>query len=335
MSARFWRGVLLLVVGLALQLLGGGCAWTGLGEPDPRDQLERNEAMPRFWHASGSTGADLYLLGSIHLGPVNGWRYPLQIDEAFARSSALVVELDPRNVTPLVQQALVARYGMLTPSESLSDYLSTETLALLDQHLAKSRLPRAAILRMQPWMVGNMLVVEAGQRAGYTPRGGVDQGFLDRSGERSIVPLETAEYQMALMAGLSREVQELALLDTLNRFDSIEDYLTTMVRAWQVGDDKALEKLLFESQGDREGLEPFLEQLIYRRNHEMSARLAVLLRAEQHAGESVFVVIGAGHLIGKRGVRKLLESEGFKIEEVELDSPRRIELAGDDRAIHP
>lgn len=334
MSARFWRGALLGMLSAAL-LLVAGCASIGLGRQDPRDQLAADEAMPRFWHVTGGAGASLYLLGSVHLGPLGGWLYPRQIEEAFAGSNALVVELDPREVTPMRQQALVTRYGMLRPSESLDDYLAPDTLALLNEHLSRSRLPRAAVLRMQPWMVGNMLVVEAGQRAGYSARGGVDQGFLERVGRRDIVPLETAEYQMSLMSSLSPKVQELALLDTLSRYDAIEDYLKAMVRAWQVGNDDALENLLFESKQDRSGLEPFFERLIFRRNLEMAARLEVLLRAEHHAGESVFVIIGAGHLLGDRGIRKLLEDEGFWVDEVELEPPQRMELAGDERAVHP
>jgi hypothetical protein len=140
---------------------------------------------------------------------------------------------------------------------------------------------------------------------------------------------------MSLMANLSPEVQEAALLDTLSRFDAIEDYLKGMLRAWQVGDDRALESLLFEEAEDRKALEPFFDRLIYRRNYEMAARLTVLLRAEQHADESVFVVIGAGHLIGERGVRELLEEEGFVLEEIALEPPQRIELAGEENAVGP
>lgn len=330
------RDARLVVLALILVLqVASGCAALGLGGPDPRDRLAPDEAMPSFWHVTGGTGAELYLLGSVHMGPATGWIYAPQIDAAFARSSAVVVELDPRDISAPLQQALVARYGMLTPTERLSDYLSPETLALLEQQLARSGLPRETMMRMQPWMLGNVLVLEAARRAGYSPSAGVDLGFLARAGSKGVVALESAEYQMSLLSRMSPEVQELTLLDTLNRGDAIEDYIVAMVEAWRKGDEKALEELLFESYEDDPAFAPFFEQLFFRRNYEMTARLEVLLRAEQHAGESVFAIVGAGHLLGDRSIRALLHDDGFEIEEVELDPPRPIELAGEDRAPAP
>jgi len=319
--------VLVLAV-VALQ----GCA-TGGGALADLDELGSNGAMPLFWRVEASTGASLYILGSVHLGPADGWQFPIAIHRALDEASAIAVEVDPNDMQGQAQQMLVARYGMLPPGVTLESLLSPETWSDVEKQTGQAGLPLDAVQRMQPWLVTNLLMMSASRDLGWSARGGVDATFIAAAGDRSIVSLESAEFQLSLLAGLPAEIQELALRDTVGRFDDVGEYLTRLVDAWRVGDEAALESFFFESYDDDPAFEPFFDLLIFRRNQAMAERLRVLLDADQHRGESVFVVVGAGHVIGPQGIPAILARWGYPVELMDreaLDSP----LTGGKIAVH-
>lgn len=310
-----------------------GCASRG-GALASLDELGADRAMPLFWRVESTRGATLYLLGSVHLGPPGGWSYPPAVEQAFEDASALVVEVDPDELDERTRQLLLARYGMLSPGRRLQDLVSPGTWAALQRQVARSDLPAAMVDHMQPWLITNLLVLEATQRLGWSPVGGVDVGFMRRAGERSIVALESAELQMALFAALPPDVQELVLRDTLGRFDDVGDYVSRLVEVWRVGDEAALEAFVFESYHADPAFAPFFEALIFRRNHEMAARLRVLLDAEQHRGETVFVTVGAGHLVGPQGIPEILADLGYPVVQLGRDDLLRERETGGFVAVH-
>ena len=57
-------------------------------------------------------------------------------------------------------------------------------------------------------------------------------------------------------------------------------------------------------------LKVFYEKVIFERNERMAERLGVLAQD----GRLRFAVIGAGHLVGPRGIPALLHAQGFRIQ---------------------
>jgi len=113
----------------------------------------------------------------------------------------------------------------------------------------------------------------------------------------------------------------------------VQQYLTRLVDAWRIGDEAGLEAFFFESYDQDPSFEPFFEILIFRRNQAMAEQLRILLDAEQHRGESVFVVIGAGHVIGSQGVPAILANWGYPVTQLDRDELER-PLPGDPVAGH-
>jgi uncharacterized protein YbaP (TraB family) len=300
------------------------CAQEPAKEP-PRPESEQatgttarleTETTPLFWRAQGSSGQTLYLLGSVHMGPPLGWRYPKEIGRAFEASNELIVEVDPSLVTQGEQQQLMMQYAMLPPWETLREKVSADTWSLVVEQAQQNDLDIATLERMKPWMVSNLLVLNAAAGLGYSPLVGVDQDFLTRAGERRVVPLETVEFQMSLLSNMSDELQELTLRDTLDRALEIHGFLATMLEAWRVGDEAALTDILFESLVQDAAFEPFYERVIFARNERMALRLAEVLEADGRAGETSFAVLGAGHLIGERSICAKLVEWGYRVERI-------------------
>ena len=65
-------------------------------------------------------------------------------------------------------------------------------------------------------------------KTGLTPENGIDKHFypLAQSAGKEIIPLETVDFQVDLITGLSKEEGELLMKSTLKEIDSIQKDLS-------------------------------------------------------------------------------------------------------------
>jgi len=56
---------------------------------------------------------------------------------------------------------------------------------------------------------------------------------------------------------------------------------------------------------------PFYEKFLYRRNQDMVSKIESYLKT----GGTYFVVIGAAHLIGEKGIIQILKAKGHKVQQ--------------------
>jgi uncharacterized protein len=256
--------------------------------------------------------ASLYLLGSVHLRRRTTLRLPAAVDNAFARSDELVLEIDFSTQTPAEAERLAHRYAFIEPPASLRDRVSAETLAALERYLEVRGEPLALHLQLEPWFLATQLYVRELARIGLDPEYGVDRHFADRAGRKPVLGLETAESQLALMDALPRDVQELMLIDTLARSADLREEAESLVSAWERGDDAQLVRIVFRPLRESAQYDVFYERVMYGRNEAMAQRLASLSRD----GKLRFVVVGAAHLVGGRGIPSLLRDYGFSVQKV-------------------
>ncbi|HIG00485.1 MAG TPA: TraB/GumN family protein [Myxococcales bacterium] len=322
----FW----LPILWVALQ----GCA--SLGNPQAvLQELNPRQTLPLAWQISGGTGAALYVLGSIHLGPEQGWEYPPGILEALEDSNALVVEVNVNEVPSETLQRLIGHYGHQPPGLSLRRTLTPATWTLLENRLTASGIPLRAANRLQPWLLSNLIIMDAIRKAEYFPDEGTEDEFIRRAGSRSIVPLESPTQQISFLGTLPRRTQELYLIDTLKHYNDSDHFVELYVDAWRSGDEKGLEKLIFDSYLQDEAFKPFFDSIIFDRNVRMGKQLKVFLDAGQHTGESVFVVLGVAHMIGNRGIAASLAAQGYRVHRLSRSELRRARKDGEPLVLHP
>ena len=282
-----------------------------------------------LWEAVGEEGK-AYLLGSIHLARED--LYPLDevIESAFARSEALVVEVDLNQLDEGVLQLQALGAGIYGDGRSLESELSSDALAKLQSFLKERGVPFGPFSIMKPWLAAISVTAMETLRLGYKPEFGIDKHFLDQA-ERDGKPvsaLETADFQIRLLSEFSEELQLLFLSETLDDIARIPDVVDELVTAWKRGDAKTIENVLLEAAGDAR-LKPLYDKLFYRRNVDMAAKIADLL----DSGGSWFVVVGAGHLVGDEGIIRLLSDRQFDIKQVSASGaasslPKRVEALG-------
>lgn len=265
-----------------------------------------------LWSVRSET-ATVYLLGSIHVAKPE--LYPLHpsIEAAFDRSDTLVVEADPDEFDMNRLQSLFLQYGAYPPPETLDRKISKETYALVEKKFQEAGMPMAPFKRFKPWVLAVMLQSVALQRLGFDKRYGIDDHFLTQAkGKKRITAFETVEYQVSLFDSFSDRLQELFLRYTLSDMDLLAGQMDAIVEGWKTGDGSAIEALIFQSMNDEPELVPVYDKLIYERNAQMASRVEEFLKAKN----PTFVVVGAGHLVGKGSIIDLLRKKGYVVEQM-------------------
>ena len=161
----------------------------------------------------------------------------------------------------------------------------------------------------EPWFAGMMVSVMALQSHGYDAQHGVEQVIEAAAKEagKAGCGLETLDGQLGMLDGLSADLQEEILMQSIDEASDIESKVEPMVSAWRAGDERALER---SAEDDFDGYPELAKALIYDRNARWAGQVSEMLAGD----EDVLLVVGAMHLVGDRGLPALLEKRGFRVE---------------------
>jgi hypothetical protein len=264
-----------------------------------------------LWQVKTRT-ATVYLLGSVHL--MKKEAYPLSpvIEDAFARSDTVAVEANINDIGEgtLTKLRSLGFYGV---NDSIANHVSRETYAYIAAEATRLGFPLAALNRQRPWLLAITMSSIELTGAGYDPRYGIDKHFLtEAAGKKKVVELESIDYQIDLLAGLTDAEQESFLLYALRDLSSLIQQADILMAAWKTGDSDGIADMLERSVGDDETLKVVYRKIMTDRNRNMAAKIAQRLREPG----TFFVVVGAGHLVGNTGIVELLRKQGFTVEQL-------------------
>jgi uncharacterized protein len=265
-------------------------------------------AQPAMWVVKDKDST-LYLLGTVHvLKPETQWRTP-KIDAAITDSKELWLELPGMSDEEMmaVLMPLVQQFG-LSPTKPLSTRLTPEEFASLQEAAKLAEMPMSMLNISRPWFAAVGISASAFVRAGYDADSGVEDRLEAIFGERAIKAqgLETAEQQMRIFATMTEE-EELALLrSTLQDYDQAPVELDKMVAEWAKGDTENLGKMLVD---EMKSVSPALyDEILTKRNANWAVKIEEMLKGSG----TVFIAVGAGHLIGPDSVQVQLKARGIE-----------------------
>jgi len=149
------------------------------------------------------------------------------------------------------------------------------------------------------------------ERQGFDPEQGVELALAQRAeaAGKAITGLETADAQIAVLDSLPWRTQELMLRDALDHEGDLERGLALLLDAWRKGDAARIEAEIFADLGSDPDLDRYFEALFFERNRRMARGIAEIV----DRGAPAFVVLGAGHVVGERGVPALLIEAGYAV----------------------
>ena len=267
-----------------------------------------------------SEDASVYVLGSVHFADQSFYPLRDEIEQAFERSEFLVVELDITAVTADKYNSLLASKGTYKNGRSIEDELSAETMSALHGRLVSLGIKYDNVKQLKPGMMVLTLTSVQLMQLGLDPALGIDLYFINASravdkqaDAKTVIELESIDQQFDLFLDISDG--DLLLKVTLHSMDEVDTMMSDIVRYWKSGDEAAMNRLLFEDTlREYPAFEMIYERLFYERNRQMAEKIASMLDKPARKGASYFVVVGSGHLIGDRGIVKLLKEKGYEVE---------------------
>jgi len=256
-----------------------------------------------------SVTTTVYLLGSVHF--MKKEIYPLnrKIEEAFEKSDLLVVEANVNDVSKIDVGKLIET-AFYTGDDTLEKHVSSETYELVKKEFEGLGFPIWIVSKQKPWFLALSCTSLELMRQGFDPTYGLDMHFLNEaSGKKKIKELESMDYQINLLSGFSDSEQEAFLRYTLKEVNSVDKEVDEVVKAWKNGDEKGMEAVARGAFQDNGTLASVYEKLIYERNRNMASKIEEYLQT----GQTYFVVVGAAHLVGDKGILELLRMRGYTV----------------------
>ncbi len=262
-----------------------------------------------FWQVQ-SQHATVYLLGSIHYAD-EGF-YPLRsaIEQAFYACDHLVVEINIDAAKAKTYRDLIQQKGSYKGDVTIRDDISEETYRQLEHRLRRLGIPVEMVHKQKPGILVLTLTAVQVMKMGFMPEMGIDAHFLSKAkhSNKNIIELETVEEQLDIFLNITDG--DLFLRETLHSLNEAEMLMMDMTRCWRRGDEACLESILFEDAlADYPSFVSIYDILFFRRNEDMADDIKQFLESKG----SYFVVIGAGHLVGDKGVPTLLRNAGYQV----------------------
>ena len=264
-----------------------------------------------FWQVN-SGNATVYLMGSIHFADKSFYPLRKEIEDVFKKSETLVVELDINKIDHNAYNRLLVEKGIYKDGVTIKDVISEKTWLQLEQRLAQLNLSYDDIKSYKPGILVLTLTAMQVMQMGFDPGLGIDAYFLNKATSdapaKKIIELETLEQQVNLFLDVSNG--ELLLKESLYSLDESESMMAEMVRYWKAGDEKKMNKLLFDDVlNEYPAFSAIYDSLIYQRNDQMLSKIDDMLKRQGN----YFVVVGSGHLIGEKGIVNALREKGYDV----------------------
>jgi uncharacterized protein YbaP (TraB family) len=279
-----------------------------LATPSPGSQSRQKTFL---WKVRSATGS-AYILGSVHVLKKDFYPLPAEIEDAFREADALAVEANINKVD--AGRTLSVLQGSLYPgNDTIERHISKETYDLARKRLGELGVPIEVFLKNKPWFLAMTLTALELSKLGFDPEYGIDKHFLDEAaGKKKILELESVQYQIDLFNNFSDGEQELFLIYTMKEMDQLRNEMGALTDAWRSGDAGMMDSIISGQLREEPRLSTIYEKLIYERNRELTSKIEDYLKS----GEKCFVIVGAGHLIGNKGIIELLRADGYSVEQM-------------------
>lgn len=302
----------------ALRLLLAFSSWSACATPTPPPvqapvvQPAVVEPTPGLflYEARTKDGHSALLLGTIHMGFGFDEVLTPSARARFEGATRVMTEADVAAADPehLIQAAL------LPPERSLKRIVGDGTWIKLVGRIGQ-QIPEPLLDRLEPWLPSVVLGLEDLEHAlveiAPSSKGRLMDVELMAEAQhkgKQLTYFETVEEQIAIFDSIPMEEQVRELTRTLETETSAQ--ARSLLLAFRSGDEQALGRALFD-EAEIQTSPGFYERVLYARNERW---LPVIEREAARGG--IFIAVGAGHLLGERGILAALRNRGYQVTRV-------------------
>ncbi|MBT2562638.1 TraB/GumN family protein [Pedobacter sp. ISL-64] len=261
-----------------------------------------------LWEISGNgLKKPSYLFGTHHLIGAKFADTMKVLQEKFKSTDAVVGEI----VMDSTMQTKMAPF-LVMKNNTLDSLLTKSEYKEVEDYF-KSKQPGFELKQLnnfKPAMVSIMMMLFESPDMLKDIGKGMDESFQKyaKKNGKSLYGLETAEYQGALLFDSDLQKQKKALLKSIREVDKSKQKMEEL-KTYYITQDIGKLTELFKNQ-DEENKE-FMTELLKNRNKRWLDQLPALMQKQ-----SLFIAVGAGHLVGTEGLIKGLQLKGYILKPV-------------------
>ena len=250
----------------------------------------------------------LYLGGTVHILPASQFPLPKEFEIAYNDSTSLVLEANMPDPTDQAAQLAMIQKLAYKNGKKLSDVISPETFNKLKKYLSQSGIDIEQYNGFKPGFIVTIMVMIEAQKANLAGEG-VDVYFAQRAKKdaRAMEYLESVDFQLDLFSNMGAGNEDEFIKISLSQMHEFEAVFKNILPAWRSGDIKMLNELVVEPiiSDDPKSY----QSMFVNRNNNWLPKIEAMFNDKDRE----FVLVGAGHLVGKDSVINLLKAKGYKV----------------------
>ena len=261
-----------------------------------------------LWEISGNgLKKPSYLFGTHHLVPAKFADTMKVLQEKLKSADAVVGEI----VMDSTIQKKMAPFLMMK-NNTLDSLLTKEEFTEVEDYF-KTRQPGFELKELnnfKPAMVSLMIMLFDNPDMLKDVGEGIDNSFqaYAKKNAKSLYGLETAEYQGALLFDGDLQKQKKALLKSIREIAKSKQKMQELKTYYLTQDiDRLTDFFKIQDEETKE----FMTELLKNRNKRWLDQLPALMQKQ-----SLFIAVGAGHLVGAEGLIKGLQLKGYILKPV-------------------
>jgi len=253
----------------------------------------------------------IYLGGTLHILSKSNYPLPAEFDKAYDASDLVVFETDIAALSNPDTMQQMNKKMVFADGSTIHDHLSPKTISAIEAHLVLRGISLNQFETLKPSMLSVTLTLIELQILGIDAQG-VDAYYSQKAvaDNKEQLKLETVEEQFNFIVNMGADDPDKMLEYTLLDIANLETTMDKLVNAWREGNPEGLNDQLVEVLAT--DYPTIYRDLVVNRNTNWLPQLVQYFESD----EIEFVMVGAAHLVGEFGLLKLLEADGYTIEQL-------------------
>jgi len=257
-----------------------------------------------LWKVESKEGKTSHLFGTMHSQDRLVTLIPPQVRLALVQSQTLVMEV----VLDEEANQIFSESMYISDGKKLNDLLDADIYQRLQTRIIDYGIDENNVPQLKPWAAFSILGKPRPVRA---PTLDMVLMQMAASTNKLIVGLESMRELVATLESISMDDQIEILNDTVCNHDEIIGKTRDLVQLYMARDLAGMVAFNEQPHHDETIFNRFMQKILYDRNSRMIDRMEKYVQ-----GGGAFIAVGASHLPDEKGLLKLLENKGYKINKV-------------------
>jgi hypothetical protein len=253
----------------------------------------------------------IYVGATFHILRETDYPLPPEFDKAYKASDIVVFETDIGKLhEPSTQLALVAQ-ALYADGSTVEQHLSAGSYAKLSAYCTANGIPLESLKQFRPSMLMVTLTTMELMKLGVTGQG-VDSFYyeLAHNDRKTVEGLETVEEQINYIVSMADGNEDDFVTYSLQDMKTIKQQFEILVNAWRRGDAGKVNDVMVAD------LETKMPQLYKKLITDRNAKWLLLIDAYMKTPQTEFILVGAGHLVGPKGIIEALKKKGYSVDKL-------------------